>query len=87
MCVVKYMKDRYLGVVVYVGKAKFLSETTSIMFVCFIFITAVGRITEPHKAILLSIHIYFLYLLDVAQVFLAIVHVYLCLFTLLQPNK
>lgn len=59
MCVVKYMKDRYLGVVVYVGKAKFLSETTSIMFVCFIFITAVGRITEPHKAILLSIHIYF----------------------------
>lgn len=58
MCVVKYIKDRYLGVVVYVGTAKFLSDITSLMFGCFIFITAVGRITEPHKETLLSLSIY-----------------------------
>lgn len=59
VCVVKYIKDRYLGVVVYVGTAKFLSDKTSLMFGCFIFITAViGRITEPHKAILLSLSIH-----------------------------
>lgn len=49
MCIVKYIKDSYLGVVVYVGTAKFLSEETSIIFGCFIFITAVGRMTKPHR--------------------------------------
>lgn len=64
----------------YVDTAEFLSDRTSIMFGCFIFITAVGRIAEPHKAILLSLFIHvFLYMLDIAQVFLAIVHVYLSL--------
>lgn len=64
----------------YVDTAEFLSDRTSIMFGCFIFITAVGRIAEPHKAILLSLSIHvFLYMLDIAQVFLAIVHVYLSL--------
>lgn len=58
MCVVKYVKDRYLRVVVHVGTAKFLSDKRNVMFECFIFITGVGRITKPHKAVLLSLSIH-----------------------------
>lgn len=58
MCVAKYTKNRYLGVVVYVGTAKFLSDITRIIFGCFIFITGVGRITVPHQAVLLSLSIH-----------------------------